>query len=344
MLHAIPSLPLRRALALVSLPLFAAASPAWSEQIEGSGGDLVEGSGEAPASPGAAPGCWPAATAVAVNEALRLRVGPAGAAWRAETRTAPGAGCEVWLVGEGAALRAGVDAAQDVDLVAAELAWRLPEFEQLVSRTAALGATAALRAVRVARTVAALASIRREEPAPAPRSDVAAEAGRAVPSSGAAIDVTVLNGDVVGVVRGRLGFWGTSMSSAGLAGWVTLSEVPSQYVWQLGDAEVRGELRVAGLAGSWVQVWPSGLLHLSVEGQAGATYARAEANELVAAAESAWMPEATLLGRLEWPVGPARFGVEAGYRVVAGDEIVVGPERWALTGPLAGLSFVWERP
>jgi hypothetical protein len=154
----------------------------------------------------------------------------------------------------------------------------------------------------------------------------------------------VLNGDVVGVVRGRVGFWGTSASSAGLSGWVALSEVASQYVWRLGEVDVRGELRVAGLAGSWEHVWPVGPLHLALEGLAGATFARVEANELVAQGESAWMPEATLLGRVEWPVGPARFGVEAGYRVVAGDEIVVGPERWALTGPLAGLSFVWERP
>lgn len=286
--------------------------------------------------------CTTAVDVAALIRALESRA-PAGAGWEVGVR---GSDCIVTVTDGGGVWLSGIRADRETMLVAAEVSWtllhRARSLEQ--ARLAGRGAAdeMALQAGAVGMSAAPVA-VAALPPAPV----VALAPARDAAEGRVGLGATALNGQAVSTLTAGYSVPVSAAFRAGAEGWCSLARVDSQflYVDSSQGSSARPGIQVASVGGfvSSSSRWAG--LDVGIRSGLGLVWAQSTlASELASVSESAWLPEASVHGRLGVRVGSAEPAIEVGYRAVVGDEKVVGPSLWAFAGPSASLSLGWSVP
>lgn len=308
---------------------------------------LTGGSTIAPAVAVAAEELAPAPCTTAVDVAALIRAlgsrAPAGVGREIGVR---GSDCIVTVTDGDGVWLSGIRADRETMLVAAEVSWTLMHRARSLEEARSAGRGAAEAMALQARIVGASAA----PLATAAKLPVAAAASVAPHGSAegrVGLGATALNGHTVGTLTAGYSVPVSAAFRAGAEGWCSLARVDSQFLYvdsSLGSS-ARPGIQVASVGGfvSSSSRWAG--LDVGIRSGLGLVWAQSTlASELASVSESAWLPEASVHGRLGVRVGSAEPALEVGYRAVVGDEKVVGPSLWAFAGPSASLSIGWSAP
>ena len=284
--------------------------------------------------------CTTSVDVAALIRAMESRA-PAGAGWEVGVR---GSDCIVTVTDGGGVWLSGIRADRETMLVAAEVSWTLLHRARSLEEARAAGRGAADEMAMQARVVganAATVAVAALPPAPV----VALAPARDAAEARVGLGATALNGQAVSTLMAGFSVPVSSAFRAGAEGWCSLGGVDSQflYVDSSVGSSARPDLQVASVGGfvSSSSRWAG--LDVGVRSGLGLVWAQSTlASELASVSESAWLPEASVHGRIGVRVGSAEPAIEVGYRAVVGDEKVVGPSLWALAGPSASLSLGWR--
>lgn len=304
------------------------------------GGSLVSFAAAA-AEPSVPTPCTTAVDVAALIRALESRA-PAGAGWEVGVR---GSDCIVTVTDGGGVWLSGIRADRETMLVAAEVSWTLLHRARSLEEARLAGRGAADEMAMQARVVGANAA-----PLAVARLPVSAAVSATPPSSAQGrigLGATALNGHAVSTLTAGYSVPVSAAFRAGAEGWCSLARVDSQflYVDSSQGSSARPGVQVASVGGflSSSSRWAG--LDVGIRSGLGLVWAQSTlASELASVSESAWLPEASVHGRLGVRVGSAEPAIEVGYRAVVGDEKVVGPSLWAFAGPSASLSLGWSVP
>ena len=302
------------------------------------GGSLVSFAAAA-AEPSVPTPCTTAVDVAALIRALESRA-PAGAGWEVGVR---GSDCIVTVTDGGGVWLSGIRADRETMLVAAEVSWTLLHRARSLEEARLAGRGAADEMAMQARVVGANAA-----PLAVARLPVSAAVSATPPSSAQGrigLGATALNGHAVSTLTAGYSVPVSAALRAGAEGWCSLARVDSQflYVDSSQGSSARPGIQVASVGGfvSSSSRWAG--LDVGIRSGLGLVWAQSTlASELASVSESAWLPEASVHGRLGVRVGSAEPAIEVGYRAVVGDEKVVGPSLWAFAGPSASLSLGWR--
>ena len=283
--------------------------------------------------------CTTSVDVAALVRALESRVPGGSAGWEIGVR---GSDCMVTVTDGGGVWLSGIRADRETMLVAAEVSWtwlhRTRSFEEAQTAGRGVASETLLQARRVGTSAAPLA-VALKPPAAAPPAPRERAEGRV------GLGATALNGHAVSTLLAGYSVPVSSAFRAGAEGWCSLARVDSQFLYvdsSLGSS-ARPGIQVASLGGflSSSSRWAG--LDLGIRSGLGLVWAQSTlASELASVSESAWLPEASVPGRLGVRFGSAEPAIEIGYRAVVGDEKVVGPSLWAFAGPSASLSLGWS--
>ena len=254
-----------------------------------------------------------------------------------------GSDCIVTVTDGGGVWLSGIRADRETMLVAAEVSWTLLHRARSLEEARLAGRGAADEMAMQARVVGANAA-----PLAVARLPVSAAVSATPPSSAQGrigLGATALNGHAVSTLTAGYSVPVSAAFRAGAEGWCSLARVDSQflYVDSSQGSSARPGIQVASVGGfvSSSSRWAG--LDVGVRSGLGLVWAQSTlASELASVSESAWLPEASVHGRLGVRVGSAEPAIEVGYRAVVGDEKVVGPSLWAFAGPSASLSLGWR--
>lgn len=306
------------------------------------GGSLVASAAAVAAEASAPVPCRTAVDVAALIRALESRA-PAGAGWEVGVR---GSDCIVTVTDGGGVWLSGIRADRETMLVAAEVSWTLVHRARSLEQARVAGRGAADEMAMQARVVGESAA----PVATAARLPASAAASAPLPSSAQGrigLGATALNGHAVSTLTAGYSVPVSGAFRAGAEGWCSLARVDSQflYVDSSQGSSARPGVQVASVGGfvSSSSRWAG--LDVGIRSGLGLVWAQSTlASELATVSESAWLPEASVHGRLGVRVGSAEPAIEVGYRAVVGDEKVVGPSLWAFAGPSASLSLGWNVP
>lgn len=283
--------------------------------------------------------CKTAVDVAALVRALESRLPAGSAGWEIGVR---GSDCIVTVTDGGGVWLSGIRADRETMLVAAEVSWTWLHRARLVEDARTSGRGVADETAQQARNVGTSAvpvAVAAQPPAPAPLPPRERAEGRV------GLGATALNGQAVSTLTAGYSVPVSSAFRAGAEGWCSLARVDSQFLYvdsSLGSS-ARPGVQVASLGGflSSSSRWAG--LDFGVRSGLGLIWAQSTlASELASVSESAWLPEASVHGRLGVRIGAAEPAIEIGYRAVVGDEKVVGPSLWAFAGPSASLSLGWS--
>jgi hypothetical protein len=275
----------------------------------------------------------------ALVRALESRVPGGSAGWEIGVR---GSDCIVTVTDGGGVWLSGIRADRETMLVAAEVSWtwlhrtRSLEAAQTAGRGVASETLLQARLVGTSAAPLAVAAKPAAAAPPAPRERAEGRFG---------MGATALNGHAVSMLTAGYSVPVSSAFRAGAEGWCSLARVDSQFLYvdsSLGSS-ARPGVQVASVGGflSSSSRWAG--LDVGIRSGLGLVWAQSTlASELASVSESAWLPEASVHGRLGVRFGSAEPAIEIGYRAVVGDEKVVGPSLWAFAGPSASLSLGWS--
>lgn len=305
------------------------------------GGSLVSFAAAVAAEPSVPTPCTTAVDVAALIRALESRA-PAGAGWEVGVR---GSDCIVTVTDGGGVWLSGIRADRETMLVAAEVSWTLLHRARSLEEARLAGRGAADEMAMQARVVGANAA-----PLAVARLPVSAAVSTTPLSSAQGrigLGATALNGHAVSTLTAGYSVPVSAAFRAGAEGWCSLARVDSQflYVDSSQGSSARPGVQVASVGGflSSSSRWAG--LDVGIRSGLGLVWAQSTlASELASVSESAWLPEASVHGRLGVRVGSAEPAIEVGYRAVVGDEKVVGPSLWAFAGPSASLSLGWSVP
>ena len=273
----------------------------------------------------------------ALARALESRRPAAASGWEIGVRASD---CMLTITDATGTWLSEIRADRDPMLVAAEASWAWLHRERgLRDAQAAARATASAMALRVSGVAAeavppVVAAVRN-----APKTDAAPKRGRV------GLGATSLNGQPVSTLSAGYALPLNRSWSAGADGWCALSPVDSQflYVNSAEESSARPGVRVASLGGFVATAGRWSGLDFGIRSGVGLMWAHASlVSELAEVSETAWLPEASVHGRVGVRVGSAEPALEFGYRAVVGDDKVVGPSLWAFAGPTASLSLGWR--
>jgi hypothetical protein len=283
--------------------------------------------------------CTRAVDVAALVRALESRLPAGSAGWEIGVR---GSDCIVTVTDGGGLWLSGIRADRETMLVAAEVSWTWLHHARSVAdaQTSGRGVAdeTALQA-RIVGTSAVPAAIAAQPPTPPVSPPNQRAEGRV------GLGATALNGQAVSTLTAGYSVPVSAAFRAGAEGWCSLARVDSQFLYvdsSLGSS-ARPGVQVASLGGflSSSSRWAG--LDFGVRSGLGLVWAQSTlASELASVSESAWLPEASVHGRLGVRIGAAEPAIEIGYRAVVGDEKVVGPSLWAFAGPSASLSLGWS--
>lgn len=309
-------------LASVLLSAGAAAAPAGAEEL-------------------ASEACTTAVDVAALVRALESRLPAGSAGWEIGVR---GSDCIVTVSEGGGVWLSGIRADRETMLVAAEVSWtwlhRARSVEEARTSGRGVADETALQA-RIVGTSSAPVAVAALPPAPV----VALAPARDAAEGRVGLGATALNGQAVSTLTAGYSVPVSSAFRAGAEGWCSLARVDSQFLYvdsSLGSS-ARPGVQVASVGGfvSSSSRWAG--LDFGIRSGLGLVWAQSTlASELASVSESAWLPEASVHGRLGVRIGAAEPAIEIGYRAVVGDEKVVGPSLWAFAGPSASLSLGWS--
>ena len=282
--------------------------------------------------------CTTSVDVAALVRALESRVPGGSAGWEIGVR---GSDCIVTVTDGGGVWLSGIRADRETMLVAAEVSWtwlhRTRSLEAAQTAGRGVASETLLQARLVGTSAAPLAVAAKPAAAPpAPRERAEGRVG---------MGATALNGHAVSMLTAGYSVPVSSAFRAGAEGWCSLARVDSQFLYvdsSLGSS-ARPGIQVASLGGflSSSSRWAG--LDVGIRSGLGLVWAQSTlASELASVSESAWLPEASVHGRLGVRFGSAEPAIEIGYRAVVGDEKVVGPSLWAFAGPSASLSLGWS--
>lgn len=285
--------------------------------------------------------CTTAVDVAALIRAMESRAPAGSRGWEIGVR---GSDCIVTVTESGGVWLSGIRADRETMLVAAEVSWtllhRARSFEEarLAGRAAADEMALQARVVGMSGAPVAVAA---QPAAPV----VALAPARDAAEGRVGLGATALNGQAVSTLMAGFSVPVSSAFRAGAEGWCSLARVDSQflYVDSSVGSSARPGLQVASVGGfvSSSSRWAG--LDVGVRSGLGLVWAQSTlASELASVSESAWLPEASVHGRVGVRVGSAEPAIEVGYRAVVGDEKVVGPSLWAFAGPSASLSLGWR--
>lgn len=287
--------------------------------------------------------CTTGVDVAALVRALESRAPAGSTGWEIGVR---GSDCIVTVTDGGGVWLSGIRADRETMLVAAEVSWtwlhRTRSLEE--AHTAGRGvAFETLLQARLVGTSAAPVAVAAQPTAPV----VALAPARESAEGRVGLGATALNGHPVSTLMAGFSVPVSSAFRAGAEGWCSLARVDSQflYVDSSVGSSARPALEVASVGGflSSTSRWAG--LDVGIRSGLGLVWARSSlASELASVSESAWLPEASVHGRLGVRFGSAEPAIEIGYRAVVGDEKVVGPSLWAFAGPSASLSLGWSVP
>lgn len=305
------------------------------------GGSLVSFAAAVAAEPSVPTPCTTAVDVAALIRALESRA-PAGAGWEVGVR---GSDCIVTVTDGGGVWLSGIRADRETMLVAAEVSWTLLHRARSLEQARVAGRGAADEMAMQARIVGANAA-----PLAVARLPVSAAVSTTPPSSAQGrigLGATALNGHAVSTLTAGYSVPVSAAFRAGAEGWCSLARVDSQFLYidSSQGSSARPGVQVASVGGflSSSSRWAG--LDVGIRSGLGLVWAQSTlASELASVSESAWLPEASVHGRLGVRVGSAEPAIEVGYRAVVGDEKVVGPSLWAFAGPSASLSLGWSVP
>jgi hypothetical protein len=275
----------------------------------------------------------------ALVRALESRLPAGSAGWEIGVR---GSDCIVTVTDGGGVWLSGIRADRETMLVAAEVSWTWLHRARSVedARTSGRGVAdeTALQA-RIVGTSAVPVAIAAQPSAPAPLPPRERAEGRL------GLGATALNGHAVSTLTAGYSVPVSSALRAGAEGWCSLARVDSQflYVDSSVGSSARPGVQVASVGGfvSSSSRWAG--LDFGIRSGLGLVWAQSTlASELASVSESAWLPEASVHGRVGVRFGSAEPAIEIGYRAVVGEEKVVGPSLWAFAGPSASLSLGWS--
>jgi len=283
--------------------------------------------------------CKTAVDVAALLRALESRLPAGSAGWEIGVR---GSDCIVTVTDGGGVWLSGIRADRETMLVAAEVSWTWLHRSRLVedARTSGRGvADETAQQARIVGTSAVPVAVAAQPPTP-PASPLKQRAEGRV-----GLGATALNGHAVSTLTAGYSVPVSSAFRAGAEGWCSLARVDSQflYVDSSVGSSARPGVQVASVGGfvSSSSRWAG--LDFGVRSGLGLVWAQSSlASELASVSESAWLPEASVHGRLGVRIGAAEPAIEIGYRAVVGDEKVVGPSLWAFAGPSASLSLGWS--
>ena len=285
--------------------------------------------------------CTTAVDVAPLIRALESRA-PAGGGWEVGVR---GSDCIVTVTDGGGVWLSGIRADRETMLVAAEVSWTLLHRARSLEQARVAGRGAADEMAMQARVVGANAAHSAVARLPVSAAVLAMPPSSAQGRIG--LGATALNGHAVSTLTAGYSVPVSAAFRAGAEGWCSLARVDSQflYVDSSQGSSARPGVQVASVGGflSSSSRWAG--LDVGIRSGLGLVWAQSTlASELASVSESAWLPEASVHGRLGVRVGSAEPAIEVGYRAVVGDEKVVGPSLWAFAGPSASLSLGWSVP
>lgn len=290
------------------------------------------------AEPEAVGSCATTVDVAALARALESRK-PAGVAgWEIGVR---GSDCILTITDAGGVWQSGIRADREPMLVAAEVSWAWLHRERSVRAARVAGETAALDTATRVNDQAAKASVEPVQPA----APMVAPRGVSVQKGRLGIGATALNGRPVSTISAGYSLPVGDGFDAGAEGWCSLAGVGSQflYVDSAAGTSARADVRVASVGGFIGSSTRLAGLDLGVRSGVALVWAHAALESAIAkVSETAWLPEASVHGRLGFRIGQAEPALEIGYRAVVGDDRVVGPSTWAFAGPSASLSLGWR--
>lgn len=285
--------------------------------------------------------CTTTVDVAALARALESRKPTGALVWEIGVR---GSDCILAITDPSGVWLTGIRADRDPMLVAAEASWAWLHRER-ATMAAEAEAKAAATALAFRTTEAAANAV----PAPVIEAPTAITSAAPTEPSGqrgrVGLGATALNGHTVSTLSAGYAVPLSMRWSAGADGWCSLAPVDSQflYVDSSKDSSARPGVRVAAVGGFVASTTRWGDLDFGVRGGVAMMWAQASlASDLASVSETAWLPEASVHGRVGVRVGSAEPAIEVGYRAVVGDERVVGPSAWAFAGPTASLSLGWS--
>ena len=284
--------------------------------------------------------CTSSVDVAALVRALESRAPVGSVGWEIGVR---GSDCIVTVTEGGGVWQSGIRADRETMLVAAEVSWswmhRARSLEEARSFGHRLASETALHArlVEASATPAPLPQPAQESPLPS--------LAQARAEGRVGVGATALNGHAVSTLTAGYSVPVSSALRAGAEGWCSLARVDSQflYVDSSVGSSARPGVQVASVGGflSSSSRWAG--LDVGIRSGLGLVWAQSTLESALASvSESAWLPEASVHGRVGVRFGSAEPAIEIGYRAVVGDEKVVGPSLWAFAGPSASLSLAWS--
>ncbi len=284
--------------------------------------------------------CTSSVDVAALVRALGSRAPVGSVGWEIGVR---GSDCIVTVTDGGGVWPSGIRADRETMLVAAEVSWswmhraRSLDEARTAGRTLANETALQARLVETSATPVAAAVPPLEPHAPAPVAERAE--GRV------GLGATALNGHAVSTLTAGYSVPVSAALRAGAEGWCSLARVDSQFLYvdsSIGSS-ARPGVQVASLGGFLASSSRWAGLDIGIRSGLGLVWAQSTLESALASvSESAWLPEASVHGRLGVRFGSAEPAIEIGYRAVVGDDKVVGPSLWAFAGPSASLSLGWS--
>ena len=282
--------------------------------------------------------CGTTVDVAALGRALESRKPSGAAGWEIGIRSSD---CMLTVTDARGVWLSGIRADREPTLVAAEVSWAWLHRERALKSAEAAAEAVATAAAKRVRTEAALAA-----KVSAPAASEPVRAAPVEPQTGqVGFGATALNGRPVRTLSAGYGLPIGAGFVAGAEGWCSLETVASQFVFVDSGLQTsaRPEIRVASVGGFIGSSTRLAGLDLGVRSGVALVWAHAALeSELATVSDTAWLPEASVHGRMGMRFGNAEPAVEVGYRAVVGDDRVVGPSEWAFAGPSASVSLGWR--